>query len=199
MGEKQRCQTFLQWRDRASLKGGKVLDLFNNLNTIVSIIVGCITILTTLTSVLSKRKTVQRAIENPSIPTTVRLRLEDQWTGSALVAKVISGIIKAGLVAVFFTIVVTFMINFFLAFQQFLSDMNTFSRASSYGQAQDVFSHMLVVMGQIFAFSHPLYLLIGAIVGILLGILVGLSTGNRSMPSRLYNIYVSSGTPQRPY
>jgi len=198
MGEKQQCQTFHKCRDIASLNGGKILDLFNNLNTIVSIIVGCITIVTTISSVLSKRKTVQQAIENPSTPIDVRLRLEDQWNGSALLAKVISGIIRAGLVAVFSTILVTFMINFFLAFQQFLNDMNTFSRASSYSQAQDVFSHMLLVMGQIFTFTNPVSLLIGAIVGILLGILVGLSTGNRSMPSRLYNIYVSSGTPQRP-
>ncbi len=68
-------------------------------------------------TVLSKRKTVQRVIENPSTPIDIRLHLEDQWTGPALLAKVISGIIRAGLVAVFSTILVMFMINCFQMFQ----------------------------------------------------------------------------------
>src|SRR2546430_16524876 len=78
------------------------------------------------------------------------------------------------------------MINFFLAFQVFLQDMSKFSRASDYSQAQDIFSQMLMVMGQIFTFTNPLSLTIGIIVGLLLGILVALSIGNRSMPGRIY-------------
>jgi hypothetical protein len=165
------------------------MDFLNNITTIVSLIAGLIAIGTAMVSVFSKRSTVQRAIENPATPVQVRLYLEDQWSGSALWAKIISGIIKAGLVAVFTTILVTFMINFFLAFQTFLHDMDTFSRASNYSQAQDVFSHMLSVMGQIFMFSNPLSLTIGIIVGLLLGILTALSTGNRHMPGRVYRMY----------
>jgi len=165
------------------------MDLLNNVNTIVSLIAGLIAIGTATASVFAKRGTVQRTIADPSTPVEIRLRLEDQWSGAALLAKIISGIIRAGLVAVFSTIVVTFMINFFLAFQTFLHDMDTFSRASNYSQAQDVFSQMLSVMGQIFAFSNPLSLTIGVIVGLLLGILAGLSTGNRYMPGRIYSTY----------
>ena len=165
------------------------MDLLNNVNTIVSLIAGLIAIGTAIASVFAKRGTVQRTIADPSTPVEIRLRLEDQWSGAALLAKIISGIIRAGLVAVFSTIVVTFMINFFLAFQTFLHDMDTFSRASNYSQAQDVFSQMLSVMGQIFAFSNPLSLTIGVIVGLLLGILAGLSTGNRYMPGRIYSTY----------
>src|SRR5712692_5908334 len=98
------------------------MDILNNITTIVSLIAGLIAIVTAMVSVFSKRSTVQRAIENPATPVQVRLYLEDQWSGTALWAKIISGIIKAGLVAVFTTIVVTFMINFFLAFQAFLHD-----------------------------------------------------------------------------
>jgi len=175
------------------------MDIVNNINTFVSLIAGLIAIGTAILSVFSKRRTVQRSLENPSIPVEVRLRLEEQWSGSALWAKIISGTIKAGLVAVFTTILVTFMINFFLAFQIFLQDMNTFTRASSYAQAQDVFSHMLSVMGQIFMFSNPVSLAIGIIVGLLLGILSALSTGNRQMPSRMYhNMYNPPyGSPYR--
>lgn len=165
------------------------MDLLNNVNTIVSLIAGLIAIGTAVVSVLSKRSTVQRAIENPSTPAEVRLHLEEQWNGPALWTKIISGIIKAGLVAVFSTIVVTFMINFFLAFQTFLRDMDAFSRASSYTQAQNIFSQMLSVMGQIFMFSNPVSLTIGIIVGLLLGVLAGLSTGNRHMPMRVYRMY----------
>ncbi len=166
------------------------MDLLNNVNTIVSLIAGLIAIGTAIASVFAKWSTVQRTIANPSTPVEVRLRLEDQWSGSALAAKIISGIIRAGLVAVFSTIVVTFMINFFLAFQTFLHDMDKFVRASNNGsQALDIFSHMLSVMGQIFTFSNPLSLTIGVIVGLLLGILAGLSTGNRHMPGRIYTTY----------
>ena len=165
------------------------MDLLNNVNTIVSLIAGLIAIGTAIASVFKKRSTVQRTIDNPSTPVEIRLRLEDQWSGAALLAKIISGIIRAGLVAVFSTIVVTFMINFFLAFQIFLQDMDKFVRASNSSQAQDVFSQMLSVMGQIFAFSNPLSLTIGVIVGLLLGILAGLSTGNRYMPGRIYSTY----------
>jgi hypothetical protein len=165
------------------------MDLLNNVNTIISLIAGLIAIGTAIASVFAKRSTVQRTIANPSTPVEVRLRLEDQWSGSALAAKIISGIIRAGLVAVFSTIVVTFMINFFLAFQIFLHDMDKFVRASNSSQAMNIFSQMLSVMGQIFAFSDPLSLTIGVIVGLLLGILAGLSTGNRHMPGRIYNTY----------
>jgi hypothetical protein len=85
-----------------------------------------------MVSVFSKRSTVQHVIENPSTPVQVSLYLEEQWSGAALWAKIISGIILAGLIAVFTTIVVTFTINFFLAFQTFLHDMDTFSRASKF-------------------------------------------------------------------
>src|SRR5260370_36045214 len=174
------------------------MDLLNNVNTIVSLIAGLIAIGTAIASVFAKRGTVQRTIADPSAPFEIRLRLEDQWSGAALLAKTISGIIRAGLVAVFSTVVVTFMINFFLAFQTFLHDMDTFSRASNYSQAQDVFSQMLSVMGQIFAFSNPLSLTIGVIVGLLLGILAGLSTGNRYMPGRIYSTYGAPyGAPYR--
>ncbi len=108
------------------------MDLLSNVNTIVSIIVGLITIGTAIGTVFAKRSTVQRTIDNPSTPIEIRLRLEDQWSGTALWAKIIRGIIGAGLVGVFSTIVVTFMINFFLAFQVFLQDMSKFSRASDY-------------------------------------------------------------------
>jgi hypothetical protein len=165
------------------------MDLLNNVNTIISLIAGLIAIGTAIASVFAKRSTVQRTIANPSTPVEVRLRLEDQWSGSALAAKIISGIIRAGLVAVFSTIVVTFMINFFLAFQIFLHDMDKFVRASNSSQALNIFSQMLSVMGQIFAFSNPLSLAIGVIVGLLLGILAGLSTGNRHMPGRIYSTY----------
>src|SRR5438874_12630989 len=108
------------------------MDLLGNINTIVSIIVGLITIGTAIATVFKKRSTVQRTIDNPSTPIEIRLHLEDQWSGAALLTKIISGIIRAGLVAVFSTIVVTFMINFFLAFQAFLHDMDKFMRASNY-------------------------------------------------------------------
>jgi len=109
------------------------VDLLNNVNTVVSLIAGLIAIGTAIASVFKKRSTVQRTIDNPSTPVEIRLRLEDQWSGTALLAKIISGIIRAGLVAVFSTIVVTFMINFFLAFQIFLQDMDKFVRASNNG------------------------------------------------------------------
>ncbi len=174
------------------------MDLLNNINTIVSLFAGLIAIGTAIASVFSKRSTVRRTLENPSTPVEIRLRLEDQWSGAALWAKIISGIIKAGLTAVFSTILVTFIINFFLAFQTFLHDMDTFSRASSYSQAQNVFSHMLSVMGQIFMFSNPVSLTIGIIVGLLFGILAGLSTGNRHMPGRIYRRYSPPyGSPYR--
>src|SRR5436853_3002726 len=125
------------------MRGDAAMDLLNNMNTIVSLIAGLIAIGTAIVTVFSKRRTVQRTIENPTTPVEIRLRLEDQWSGTALWAKIISGTIKAGLVAVFSTILVTFMVNFFLAFQIFLHDMDTFSKASSYSQAQGVFSQML--------------------------------------------------------
>jgi vacuolar-type H+-ATPase subunit I/STV1 len=167
------------------------MDVLNNINTIVSLIAGLIAIGTAVASVLSKRKSVQHTLENPSTPAQVRLYLEEQWNGPALWTKIVTGVIKAGLAAVFSTIVVTFVINFFLAFQTFLQDMNAFSRASSYSQAQNIFSQMLSVMGQIFMFSNPVSLTIGIIVGLLFGILAALSTGNRHMPARVYRIYSS--------
>jgi hypothetical protein len=176
------------------------MDLLSNINAIVSIIVGLITIGTAIGTVFAKRSTVQRTIDNPSTPIEIRLRLEDQWSGTALWAKIIRGIIGAGLVGAFTTIVVTFMINFFLAFQVFLQDMSKFSKASDYSQAQDLFSQMLMVMGQIFTFTNPLSLTIGIIVGLLVGILVALSIGNRSMPGRIYRMYSpppSYGPPYR--
>ena len=165
------------------------MDVLNNINTIVSLIAGLIAIGTAIASVLSKRKSVQHALENPSTPTEVRLHLEEQWNGPALWTKIVTGVIKAGLAAVFSTIVVTFVINFFLAFQTFLQDMKAFSQTSSYSQAQNIFSQMLSVMGQIFMFSNPVSLTIGIIVGLLFGILAALSTVNRHMPARVYRIY----------
>ena len=79
------------------------MDLLSNINTIVSIIVGLITIGTAIATVFAKRSTVQRTIDNPSTPIEIRLRLEDQWSGTALWAKVIRGIIAAGLIGVFST------------------------------------------------------------------------------------------------
>jgi len=165
------------------------MDFLNNVNTIVSIIAGCVAIGTAIVSVFAKRHTVQRTIENPATPVEIRMRLEDHWSGAAFFARIISGIIRAGLVAVFSTIVIIFMINFFFAFQTFLHDMDTFMKASSYSQAQSVFSQMLSVMGQIFMFSNPVSVTIGVIVGLLLGIQAGLSTGNRYMPGKLYRMY----------
>src|SRR5436305_3021602 len=180
-------------------QGDTAMDLLNNVNTVVSLIAGFIAIGTAIATIFTKRSTVQRTINNPATPIEIRLRLEDQWSGAALWAKIVRGIISSGLVAVFSTIVVTLMINFFLAFQIFLHDMDTFSKASSYSQAQDVFSQMLSVMGQIFTFSNPLSLTIGIIVGLLLGTLVALSTGNRSMPGRIYSMYSSPPQYGQPY
>lgn len=165
------------------------MDFLHNINTIVSLLAGLIAIGIAIASVLSKRRTVQRAIENPSMPVEIRLQLEDKWSGAALYSKVISGIIKSELITVFSTILVIFMINFFLAIREFLHDLDTFSRAPNYSQAQDVFSHMLSGRGQIFMFSNLLSFTIGIIIGLLLGILAGLATGNRHMPGRIYSLY----------
>jgi len=162
-------------------------------------VAGFISIVTAIAAIFAKRNTVQRTITNPATPDGVRMRLEDRWSGASLWGLVVSGFIRAGLVGVFSTIVVTFIINFFFAFQAFLHDMNSFARAGSYGQAMDVFSHMLSVMGQIFMLSNPLSLTLGIVVGVLLGIQAALSTGNRYMPGKLYSMYASSYPPPYPY
>ena len=175
------------------------MDFLNNVNTIISLVAGCIAIGTAIVSVFAKRNKVQRTLEDRSTPIEVRLRLEDHWSGGAFFARVISGIIGAGLLSVFTTIVVTFMINFFFAFQLFLNEMNTFIRVSNQAQAQDIFSHMLSTMGQIFMFSNPLSLTIGVIVGVLVGIMAGLSSGNRYMPGRIYSQYRPQYMPPTRY
>lgn len=167
------------------------MDILTNVNTIVSIIVGCTTTISTIIAAIAKRGSVQRTIENPSTPIDIRIRLEDQWSGGSFIARIINGVIGSVLVAVIMTLVVTFLVNFFLAWPVVIHDMSTLSSASNYPQAQGVFQHMLSIMGQILSFTNPVALIIGAVVGLLVGISMGVSTisGGRRMSTRRHGPY----------
>ena len=119
------------------------------------------------------------------------MSLEDEWSGGSFIARIINGVIRSVLAAVVTTMVVAFMVNFFLAWPVFIQDMSKFSSSLDYQHAQAIFQHMLSVRGQILSFSNPVALIIGAVVGLSVGISTGISTvsGGRRRYSRSYGPY----------
>ncbi|GCE29378.1 hypothetical protein KDA_48620 [Dictyobacter alpinus] len=152
------------------------MDTLNNINVLISIITGCITIITTVASALSKSKSVQTRLQDASIPVNVRISLQDQWSGWGLFARMLNGIIRGGLAAVVSTLVAIFIVNFFFVFQTHIALMKEFSNAANSQDASNVFNAALTNFQQVLSFSNPVAITIGLIVGLLVGVSTGIST-----------------------
>jgi hypothetical protein len=124
-------------------------DILNTTNTVIAIIVGCITIFGTIGGILTRRSSALRKSQNQ--PVQIQVEIEERWTGFALIWKIWLGVFMGIFGTVIATVVADGVINIFTALY-----INT--------------QHATSVLPD---FSSPTVFIISAIFGVMFGITMG--------------------------
>jgi hypothetical protein len=127
-------------------------DILNTTNTIIAIIVGCISICGTIGGILTKRRSVLQKSQGQ--PDQKQAEIVERWTGFALLWKIWLGIFMGIIGTVIATVVADGIINIFIAIY-----LNTQQHTAS--AAPD--------------FSNPTVFIIAAIFGVMFGMTMGVS------------------------
>lgn len=144
------------------------MKFLGDMNVLVSIIAGCMTIVTTISG-LSKSRSIQYKLENSSIPAITRISIESQWSGFGLLAKILNGIILGGLQAVVTTVSIIFIINLFFFFRDNIHYIHLCTSNPNFNVNLD--------FKQILSLHYKdTSVTLGAIIGCLTGISRGIST-----------------------
>lgn len=152
------------------------MDLIINMNVLASFIVSCISIITTLGVALSKRRSAQNKIQDPSTSKETRRYLEHRWNSTRFILKVISGVISAALAALLTTFIVSYLINLLRIIPQFLSEISII--VASLPDVSTIRTHSLqaiALLKDVFVHPNPLGIGIGIVVGLLVAIRIGTS------------------------